>query len=435
MKTIATALALVLMAGTTMTIASPAAAQQKPAKPGKPVQPKLSKPIMAVIIEAQKLQAAGDFAGAIARIDAAKDVPRVDADDASYMARLKLGAAQAGRNALKEPAAADTAATAAYRADMAKFELSMEESLTDSLAGGGLSPDETVNFTRVLAGLATNRKDYQKAWKAYEAYFALKPDDVDMLVRAASVNAALNAKPRVVELLTKAIDLREAAGQKGDASWYAFRAQTVIDANLADKMMPVLTSWLKAFPEPKTFNLSIELMKQRSGVLDNNMLLDFSRLMWAAGAMATSSNYLEYADAAIDRGMPNEADAALKEAIAKKLVDPAKVNIAEFVKLAATKGAESRAGVAALEREARTNPRIALVAADTLANLGQYERAVPIYRGLLGNAGTDQDTLNLRMGAALLKMGDKAGAKLAFDAVKAGPRNAIAQFYGVLVAG
>lgn len=429
MKTIATALALVLMAGTTMTIASPAAAQQKPAKPA---APKLSKPILAVIIEAQKLQAAGDFAGTIARIVAAKDVPRVDKDDASYMTRLKLGAAQAGRSALKEPDKADAAATAAYRADTAKFELSMEEALTASLAAGGLSPDETVNFTRVLAGLATNRKDYQAAWKAYEAYFALKPDDVDMLVRAASVNAALNAKPRVVELLTKAIDLREAAGQKGDSSWYAFRAQTVIDANLADKIIPVLTSWLKAFPEPKTFNLSIELIKQRSGVLDNNMLLDFSRLMWAAGAMATASNYLEYADAAIDRGMPNEADVALKEAIAKKLVDPAKVNIAEFVKLATTKGAETRAGIAALEREAKTSPRLALVVADTLANLGLHDRAVPYYQGLVGNAAVDQDTVQLRLGTALRKAGNVEGAKAAFAAVKAGPRNAIAQFYGVL---
>jgi hypothetical protein len=36
------------------------------------------------------------------------------------------------------------------------------------------------------------------------------------------------------------------------------------------------------------------------------------------------------------------------------------------------------------------------------------------------------------MGAALLKMGDKDGAKAAFAAVKAGPRAQIAQFYGVL---
>jgi hypothetical protein len=177
----------------------------------------------------------------------------------------------------------------------------------------------------------------------------------------------------------------------------------------------------------------MELVKQRSGNMDNNLLLDWGRVMWAAGAMSTANNYLEYADAAIDRGMPNEADLALKEAIGKKLIDPAKVNIAEFVKLASSKNAESKAGIAALEKEAKTSPRIALVVADTLVNLGQPDRAVPYYKGIIGNAMVDQDTVNLRLGAALLKMGDKAGAKAAFDAVKAGPRASIAQFYGVLM--
>jgi hypothetical protein len=155
--------------------------------------------------------------------------------------------------------------------------------------------------------------------------------------------------------------------------------------------------------------------------------------MTAAGAMTTANNYLEYADAAIDRGMPNEADLALKEAIAKKLVDPSRTNIAEFVKLAATKNSETRAALPGLEKEAATNPRIALVVADTLANLGQADRAVPFYRKLVGNAAVDQDTVNLRLGAALLKLGDKAGAKAAFEAVKSGPRASMAQFYGTLL--
>ena len=70
--------------------------------------------------------------------------------------------------------------------------------------------------------------------------------------------------------------------------------------------------------------------------------------------------------------------------------------------------------------------------ADTLANLGQYEKAVGFYKALVGNTVVDQDTVNLRMGAAMLKMGDKPGAKAAFAAVKGGARQQIAQFYGVL---
>ena len=51
---------------------------------------------------------------------------------------------------------------------------------------------------------------------------------------------------------------------------------------------------------------------------------------------------------------------------------------------------------------------------------------------MIGSTVVDQDTVNLRMGAALLKMGDKPGAMAAFGAVKGGIRQQIAQFYGVL---
>ena len=49
MKNFATAMALVLMAGTTLGAASPALAQAKP-KVEKPVPPKLSKPILAIVM-------------------------------------------------------------------------------------------------------------------------------------------------------------------------------------------------------------------------------------------------------------------------------------------------------------------------------------------------------------------------------------------------
>lgn len=408
MRTVATAVALALMAGS-LGAASPALAQ-KQEKPQPPAPPKLSKPVIAVVQVVQKLQQAGDHAGALAKLAEAANVPRTEKDDALILAKLKL-----------------------YSAQSLKDNAKLEEGLTEAVEAPSISNDEKVNFSKFIAGLASNRKDYQKAWKWYEFYLANKPDDVDINVQAAVVNSALGNRPRVIELLTKAIDLREAAGQKGDRSWYEFRAQAAIDANLPDKIMPSLLGWVKAFPEPKSYNLAIELIKQRGGNMDNNTLLDWGRLMMAAGAMSTANNYMEYADAALDRGMPNEAEIVLKEGVAKKLLDPTKTNIAEFLKLASTKNAESKASLPALEKEAKTSPRLALVVADTLANLGQNDRAVPLYKGLIGNAAVDQDTVNLRMGAALLKLGDKAGAKAAFDAVKPGPRQAIAQFYNTLV--
>ncbi len=408
MKFAAAALALTLLTGTAMVTAAPALAQKKEEKP-KP--PKLSKPVLAVVMDVQKTQQAGDHAGAIAKLDAAKDVPRTEVDDALILAKLKLFSAQTLKDNIK-----------------------LEEGLTEAVEAPSISAEEKLNFSKFIAGLASNRKDYPKATKWYDFYIAQQPDDVDMIVQAASVHSAAGGRPRVVELLTKAIETREAAGQKGDRSWYEFRAQTVIDAKMDDKIQPSLLSWVKAYPEPKSYNLAIELTKQRSGSQDNNMLLDWGRLMRAAGALTTAGNYLEYADAAIDRGMPTEADFALKEATAKKLIDTNRPNIKEFIALAATKNTEVKAGLPALEREAKTSPRIALVVADTLASMGQNDKAVPYYKGLIGNAQVDQDTVQLRLGAALMALGQKDEAKAAFAAVKAGPRASMAQFYQTLIA-
>ncbi|MBU6166651.1 MAG: hypothetical protein KGQ52_11050 [Alphaproteobacteria bacterium] len=408
MRILTTALAIALMAGTTLGAAAPALAQKKAEAP-KPVPPKLSKPVLAVVMAVQKLQQAGDHAGALAKLAEAAAVPRAEKDDALILAKLKLFSAQTIKDNAK-----------------------LEEGLTEAADAPSISPEEKLTFSKFIAGLASNRKDYGKAWTWYEFYLAQKPDDVDMTVQAASVAAALKQPARVHELLTKAIDLREAKGETGDRSWYEFRAQLVIDNKMDDKILPALLSWVKAFPEPKSYNLAIELVKQRQGNLDNNTLIDFGRLLATAGAMTTANNYLEYADAALDRGMPNEAEIVLKEGIAKQLLDGTKQNIKEFVTLAATKNAESKAGIAGLERDAKTSPRLALVVADTFANLKQYPKAVTWYKTLIGNANVDQDTVNLRLAFALKNSGDAAGAKAALANVKGGARAVIAKFFETL---
>ncbi len=410
MRILLTALATALLAGTTLGAAAPALAQKKDEKPKPPAPPKLSKPVMAVVVAVQKLQQAGDHAGALAKLAEAATVPRTEKDDAIILAKLKISSAQQSKDNVK-----------------------LEEGLTEAVESPSISDEEKLLFSRYVAGLALNRKDYTKAWTWYEYFLSRTPDDVDMLVQAATVASALKQPPRVYELLTKAIDLREAKGEAGDRSWYEFRAQIAIDNKMDDKLLPALLSWVKAFPEPKSYNLAISLVKQRQGNMDNNTLVDFGRLMWAAGAMVEANAYLEYADAALDRGMPNEAEMVLKEGIAKQLLDGTRQNIKEFVGLAASKNVESKAGIAALEKDAKTSPRLALVVADTFANLKQYDKAVTWYKTLAGNSVIDQDTLNLRLAFALRASGKNDEARAALANVKAGPRLVIAKFFETLL--
>jgi len=65
---------------------------------------------------------------------------------------------------------------------------------------------------------------------------------------------------------------------------------------------------------------------------------------------------------------------------------------------------------------------------DRYAAMGDYQKAVALYRDALNKPGTDAAIANLHIGMALTRAGDKAGATAAFNAVS-GSRADIAKFW------
>ena len=66
--------------------------------------------------------------------------------------------------------------------------------------------------------------------------------------------------------------------------------------------------------------------------------------------------------------------------------------------------------------------------ADAFMSYGDYAKAATLYRAALGKTGVDADLANLRLGIALARSGDAAGATSALNAVK-GTRAGIAQMW------
>ena len=60
--------------------------------------------------------------------------------------------------------------------------------------------------------------------------------------------------------------------------------------------------------------------------------------------------------------------------------------------------------------------------------MGDYAKAVELYRMSLGKPGVDAAVANLHIGMALARAGDKAGATTALNAVT-GPRADIAKYW------
>jgi len=60
--------------------------------------------------------------------------------------------------------------------------------------------------------------------------------------------------------------------------------------------------------------------------------------------------------------------------------------------------------------------------------MGDYAKAVELYRSSMGKAGVDKDIANLHVGMALARSGDKAGATTALTAVT-GPMADVAKYW------
>ncbi|MEO7241177.1 MAG: hypothetical protein ABIW16_07225, partial [Sphingomicrobium sp.] len=72
--------------------------------------------------------------------------------------------------------------------------------------------------------------------------------------------------------------------------------------------------------------------------------------------------------------------------------------------------------------------RAAMRVGDGFYGLGDYTKAAELYRAALTKSGVDTNQVNLRIGMALARGGDKAGATAALGAVT-GPLAELAKFW------
>jgi Flp pilus assembly protein TadD len=69
-----------------------------------------------------------------------------------------------------------------------------------------------------------------------------------------------------------------------------------------------------------------------------------------------------------------------------------------------------------------------MVTGDAYLGYGEWAKAAELYRAALTKSGVDASLTNLRLGIALARSGDKAGATAAFNAVT-GTRADIAKYW------
>lgn len=406
MKMLSRSLAAILLVSAGVTAAPVYAAEKAEA----PKPPKLSKPVMAALGEAQKLQGANDHPAALAKIAEAEAFPTPTADDTYMINALKLNTGITTKN-----------------------NTLIEESLTKMLATGKVSAADQPKFIRTVGSLALERKDYNAATKAFEQLVALNPNDSESMIALGELYYAQKVNGKAVETINKAIATNKAAGVAVPEAWYRRALGIAYDGKVAGAVQPASMALLSAYPNAVNWRDAVLIARDRYPQIDEQTDLDFLRLQAATGSLNGERDFVEYADTALGRGLPGEAESVLKSGIAKNMVTPTKPLIVELMRSASGKTAADRASLPGLEKDAKSNPKLALGTGDAYYGYGDYAKAAALYKQAVGGAGVDPATANLRLGAALARAGDKAGAAEALNKVKGGAREDIARFWLVYV--
>lgn len=297
------------------------------------------------------------------------------------------------------------------------------------LASGGAPADKAGVLYLAAGQSAYVARDYARAaqlLKMADDVNAAGPDGAIMLADAyfRTNQIALGSA-----MLDKAIAAKKASGQPVPQEWYKI---AISNANRA-KDAAAVAKWSRdlviAYPTPEYWRAAIALYRDANG-LDPQAAMDSYRLMRAAGAMAGERDYFEYADFAAQRGLVGEAKAVIDEAYARNQVPTGSRALPELRTLVNGKLAADRASLAASERSAATQAtgRGALATGDAFMGYGDTAKAIALYRLAIQKGGIDLPTANLRLGAALAKSGDVAGARTAFQAVT-GVRQPLAQYW------
>jgi tetratricopeptide (TPR) repeat protein len=378
-------------------------------KEAKPPQLKLSKPVQSLAAQAQKLQAEGNHAGAVELLKQADAVPNKNADDLYIVNMLTLNSAiNLKDNAL------------------------IEKSLEGAVASGKLTPDDEVKFRRNIGAMALQRQDYTKAAAEFEKLVAMNPNDAQLLVEIAELQRRQKQNDKSIATMQQAIAVQEKSGTKADESWYRRALAIAYDSKLPAQTTATSEALLKAYPNPTNWR-DVLIIYRDAQKMDDQANLDVLRLIRANSALTGERDYAEYAETASIRGLPGEAKAVLDEGVAKGALKTTTPFVKELLASVNPKIAPDKAALPGLEKESKAaaNGRSALATADAHLGYGNWAKAAELYKVALAKGSVDANTVNTRLGFALGKAGDKAGAEAALKAVSGEPRGQLARYYQI----
>ena len=298
-----------------------------------------------------------------------------------------------------------------------KNDAEIATSIEGLISSGSMPQDQLGSLYVNLGKTRYNLKQYPQAIAAFEKAQQLDPKNAEIIPLLAQARSVGGNPNDAVATLRQAIAQQSANGAKAPEDMYK-RAISLAYKSKLPVTPEISRQWVAAYPTASNWSDAIRIYRNLNNV-DEGGTLDLFRLIRAAKAMKDDGDYDRYAYLALNKGYPGEAKAVLDEGVAAGIVDLNKSPFKEEMAQAKAKSA-GEAGTldsAASKGLAAATAKSAVANGDLLYGYGQYAKAAEIYRAALKKPGADTGLVNLHLGMALARSGDKAGATAALNAV------------------
>ena len=297
----------------------------------------------------------------------------------------------------------------------------------DAIAASGvLDSGHVAALYRGLGGTYFKANQFPQAAAAFQHAIALQPGDPDALMALAESQNGVGQKAEAVATFEHAIQTSVAAGKKPEEAVYRRALSIAYEAKLSNSV-ELGQEWLAAYPGPDSWHNSLAIYRNLDHP-DAGATFDLLRLSRATNSMVGTGDYYNYASEAANQANYGEARAVIAEGIAAGKIKPTDAGISDVQTALKGKPSPTPAELATAEKGASI-PNAYIRVGDRYYGAGNYQKAAELYRTGLAK-GAEPNLGNLRLGEALARTGDKAGAAAALSKV-GGSLGPVAKFWTI----
>jgi tetratricopeptide (TPR) repeat protein len=362
---------------------------QSQAQPAEKGGIKVSNKAGKAITELQQAVNANDVANIPAKLAAAQAVAQTK-DDRYAIGELQLKAALAAKDNNAAVAAVDAIAASGY-----------------------LDSGKVAQLYSSLGVELYNVKQYPQAAALFQKAADLNPQSPEPLKLLAEARNAQGQHAEGAAALLKALQLSTAAGQKPEEALYKRAVAMAYDAK-SPAAVELGRQWVGAYPSPDSWHNALAIYRNLNNP-DPAAAIDILRLSRATNSLQGTGDYHIYAFEAANEANYGEAKSLIAEGLASGKIKASDPIVQEIQSALKGKAAPTEAELAAAEQGAKI-PTAFLHVGDRYYGAGNYQKAAELYREAAAK-GADANLASLRLGEALARAGDKAGATAALSKV------------------